>query len=567
MSIDPPGPSDARTPGRWAGPEATPPLPPAVRRYLAAEVGEARPWPAQSPVLSVVPSPTLDAGFLSEIRAIVGPEHVAVTAAERWHSARGASYSDYVRQRAGDISGLPQVVVAPADHAQAQGIVTACSQAGVAMVPAGGGTSVVGGLACPGAHISVSTHRMRSVLGIDAESGTVHVGAGITGPELEPLLASRSLTLGHLPQSWHRASIGGYLATRSAGQASTGYGRSDDMVESLRLASPVGTWDIGHAPSSAAGPDLLGVVVGSEGCLGLITEATLRVRRLPTHRRYEAWILPGFDAGIAALRNMAQSGCTADVMRLSDAQETATTLLMSGPRGVLGKALDVYLRRRGVEVQGAALAILGWEGVDRDLVNARRASGVRLLRDAGAVALGRRPGEAWQRHRFEGPHLRDALLDAGYLVETVETSTNWARLAELRAHMHEALRDSLHDSRHGPSQGTPQRASQESPGAGRHGPYVMTHVSHVYETGASLYTTVIAVADQQDPLGQWQRAKAAVTEAIMAHGGTLTHHHAVGRDHAAWLGREIGAPGLAVLHAAKAALDPRGVCNPGVLGL
>ncbi|MBU6313336.1 MAG: FAD-binding oxidoreductase, partial [Actinomycetales bacterium] len=381
-------------------------------------------------------------------------------------------------------------------------------------------------------------------LDLDTTSAIVTVEPGITGPRLEALLGARGFTLGHLPQSWQRATIGGYVATRSAGQASTGYGRSDDMVESLVVATPRGTLELGTGPSSAAGPDLRGLFVGSEGAFGVITRVGLRVRRLPTERIYEGVLLPDFAAGREAFREAAQSRTAADVMRLSDGDETRTTLLMSAPGGVAGAALDRYLRLRGVESTRASLAILGWEGIDRDAVRARRSATWRALKRHGAVSLGRRAGESWRRHRFEGPFLRDALMDAGYLVETVETATSWAQLPAL----HDAVDVSLAHALGPPP-----------------GPYVMSHISHVYETGASLYTTVIAVADQGDPVGQWSRAKRAVTDAICEHGGTITHHHAVGRDHAPWLIREIGPLGMDVLESVKSGIDPSSVMNPGVL--
>lgn len=539
--------SAGHIPGRWGGPGQAPELGPAIRDYLAAHVGAAAPWPAQPPDLAACAAPGLDDSLVAALIGIVGADGVIVSAEGRWRAAGGASYLDYVRQRAGDTSGLPDAVVSPVDHDQTQAVIDLCSAAGLPIVPAGGGTSVVGGLAASTPHIRLSTSRMRGVKDIDEISGLVTVEAGMTGPALEAILAARGLTLGHLPQSWQRASIGGYLATRSAGQASTGYGRSDDMVESVRIATPAGSWEIGHAPSSAAGPDLLQLVIGSEGSLGVITQAALRVRRLPTARRYEAWVFPGFSRAAEGFRDLAQSRISADVMRLSDEQETATTLLMSAPGGLLGKGLDAYLRRRGIEREAAALAILGWEAVDDSVLGARRRSAVEVLRRHGGVSLGQRPGRSWRRHRFEGPHLRDALLDAGYLVETVETATTWSNLASLRQAMHDAL-----------------EAALASPATR---PYVMTHVSHVYETGASLYTTVIAVADRTDPMGQWRRAKAAVSEAIVAGGGTITHHHAIGRDHAPWLTTEIGQQGVEVLRAVKATLDPNGVCNPSVLGL
>ena len=476
----------------------------------------------------------------------MGDDHVSDARFDRLMATGGAAFVDYARRRSGVVDDAPDLVVRPGSHEDVLRVLTVARTHRVAVVPVGGGTSVVGGLRTDIPRIALALDRLGRLLHLDEVSGIATVGPAVTGPVLEALLQARGFTLGHLPQSWERASIGGYAATRSAGQASTGYGRSDDMVESLLVATPEGTLTLGRAPSTAAGPDLLGMLLGSEGAFGVITRVALRVRRLPEHRVYDALVLPGFAAGVDAFRDAAQARATADVMRLSDEAETATTLLMSGPSGLAGAAVERYLRARGVDLSGASLAILGWEGTDRDLVRARRSATLRALRRHGAVSLGHGPGESWRRHRFDGPHLRDALMDAGYLVETLETATHWSGYLGLHSDVTTALQDSL-----GP----------------RPGPYVMSHLSHAYETGASLYTTVIAVADREDPIAQWQRAKSATSDTIMSSGATITHHHAVGRDHAAWLPQEVGPVGMAMLKATKSAVDPDGLLNPGVLGL
>ena len=482
--------------------------------------------------------------MVDALRAAVGDDHVSDARADRLAATGGAAFIDYARRRAGAVDDVPDLVVRPGSHDEVMRVLAIAGEHRVAVVPVGGGTSVVGGLRTDEPRIALALDRLGRLLHLDEVSGIATVGPAVTGPVLEALLQARGYTLGHLPQSWERATIGGYVATRSAGQASTGYGRSDDMVESLVVATPEGTIELGRGPSTAAGPDLLGLMVGSEGAFGVITRVGLRVRRLPEHRVYDALVFPGFAEGVDGFRDAAQSRATADVMRLSDEAETATTLLMSGPSGITGAALERYLRARGVDLSSASLAIVGWEGTDRDLVRARRAATWRALRRHGAVSLGHGPGESWRRHRFDGPHLRDALMDQGYLVETLETATHWSGYLGLHGDVTDALRDSL-----GP----------------RPGPYVMSHLSHAYETGASLYTTVIAVADRQDPAAQWQRAKSATSNALMAAGATITHHHAVGRDHAAWLPQEVGPLGMAILRATKGTVDPEGLLNPGVL--
>lgn len=529
---------------RWGTPKEPVTLQPDMREFLREHVGIANPWLAQGPDQWVLSEGRVKADDLAALASVVGDDHVATDRASRLAHLGGASYTDYARRRSGDAADAPDAVVSPHTHEQVVDVLRLCSARGIAVVPLGGGTSVVGGLRAGRPHIALSLRRMISLVDLDTTSAIAHVEPGITGPRLEALLAARGFTLGHLPQSWQRASIGGYIATRSSGQASTGYGRSDDMVESLTVATPAGSIDLGRGPSSAAGPDLSELFVGSEGSLGVITRVGLRVRRLPEERIYEGVLLPDFAAGREAFREAAQSRATADVMRLSDADETRTTLLMSAPGGLMGAALARYLRVRGVDVDRASLAILGWEGVDRDTTRDRRSATWRVLKRHGAVSLGRRAGQSWRRHRFEGPLLRDTLMDAGYLVETVETATSWAGLPALHDAVVAALSRAL-----GP----------------RPGPYVMSHVSHVYETGASLYTTVIAVADQSDPVGQWARAKRAVTDAIAAEGATITHHHAVGRDHAPWLVGEIGPLGIDVLRSVKQQVDPEGVMNPGNL--
>jgi alkyldihydroxyacetonephosphate synthase len=533
--------------GRWAHPDEAPGLTPTVRSYLDANVGRATPWPMVEPCWSQIADIELPQNLLTVLSGIVGADHVSQKPSDRLRAGSGASYLDLIRLRSGDVSDVPAAVVAPRNHDETIAVIQACEMAGVAIVPTGGGTSVVGGLAARGLRIAILTYRMRDVINVDEQSHVVRVQAGITGPLLEPILAARGLTLGHLPQSWEQASIGGYVATRSAGQASSGYGRSDDMVEGVRLAAPIGEWRVGHTPASAAGPHLLELVIGSEGSLGVITEVDLRVRSLPRSRKYEAFMMPSFEAGLEMFRALAHAGISADVMRLSDAPETQTTMLMSAPDGVAGRALNGYLRGRGVDRQTRSLVILGWEGRDNQDVSRRRSAAKSFLRRWNAVSLPGKPGESWRRHRFSGPYLRDSLIDAGYLVETLETATRWSNVLELRSAIHEALTSSLTSS--------------------STTPYVMTHVSHVYETGASLYTTVITVADRNDPLGQWRQAKIEATNAIMAKGGTVTHHHAIGRDHAPWLLSEVGEPGITLLRSVKAVFDPRGICNPGVLGL
>ena len=273
--------------------------------------------------------------------------------------------------------------------------------------------------------VSLDLGRLDRVVGVDRTSLTATMEAGLRGPDAERGLGEEGLTLGHHPQSFEYSTMGGWVATRSAGQASTGYGRIDELVEGLRLVAPAGEMDTRALPASAAGPDLRELLVGSEGVLGVICEATLRVRPLPAERRYEGWSFRSFAEGCEAFRVMEQADASPDVARLSDENETRLGLALASPGGAAVALARRYLRARGHE--GGCVAIVGFEGTADD-VERRRQRSAALLRAGGGVALGRRPGDAWRRTRYQGPYLRDTLLDRGVMAETLETATTWSNL-------------------------------------------------------------------------------------------------------------------------------------------
>jgi alkyldihydroxyacetonephosphate synthase len=473
--------------------------------------------------------PALEAGVRARLAAIVGEDAVRDDRETRVLRCRGKSYLDLLAQRAGECEDAPDAVVAPASHDEVQAVLQACTEDAVAVVPFGGGTSVVGGLEPLrgrfGSLISLDLARMDGVLDVDERSLIAVVEPGLRLPEADRALAARGLTLGHVPQSYEWASLGGCVATRSAGQVSTGRGRIDSNLVAARCATPLGELATIDAPASAAGPALRQLVAGSEGTLGVITQVALRVHRLSEQQRFEGWLVPGFEPGCDALRALAQAGVAPDVARLSDEPETRYTLAFAGAHRIVAGAVG----RR-------CLLICGWEG-SYDSVTRRRREAARILRRVGGRYVTQRVGREWVASRFAGPHLRDGLMDRGVMVETLETATSWSNLAD------------LHDAVSGALEGT----------------LAGCHVSHLYPTGASLYFTVFARADDNDPAGQWRTLKDAATEAIVAAGGTITHHHAIGRDHARWLAAEDGPLGVEVLRAAKERCDPTGIMNPGKL--
>jgi alkyldihydroxyacetonephosphate synthase len=514
--------------GGWGEPR---PLPDRVRALLHEALGTTTPGPGVPAAGVDLPPSRLPAAARSALAAAAGGQLSEDRPARMLHTG-GKSTTDLLRRRAGDATAAPDAVVTPVTHDEVLAVLAAAHEHQIAVVPFGGGTSVCGGVeplrSGFGAVIALDLRRLDRLICVDEVSLTATLQAGLRGPEAEELLAGHGVTLGHLPQSFQHATIGGFAATRSAGQASAGYGRFDDMVLEVKAATPRGTLVAGgRAPASAAGPDLRQLLLGSEGVFGVITEVTVRVRRRPEATLDQAWALPDFAAGSAALRRLAQSdGPRPAVARLSDELETAVLALSAGETRA-----------------GGCLAITSCEGTAAGAAAASQAA-ARVLTAHGAAPLGGGPAAAWRESRFTAPYLRDALLAAGVLAETLETATSWANLPRLDAAVRSALTAALTPA--GPA------------------PLVMCHISHVYPSGASLYYTV-ACAQAPDPIARWATAKTAAGDAIAAAGGTITHHHAVGTDHRHWMNAEIGDLGAEVLRAVKATLDPAGVLNPGKL--
>jgi alkyldihydroxyacetonephosphate synthase len=513
-----------------------------MQALLRKELGETTPSSAAPISEARLPDSALPAGVATDLRHAVGDDHVRTDSESRARHAGGQAYAEIVRRRAGDAGAAPDAVVLPGTAAEVAEVLRVCSDNDVAVVPWGGGTSVVGGLeSLRGGHtavIALDLGRLDALLSVDDTSGTATFQPGIRTPAAEAALKEHGLTLGHVPQSYERASLGGYVVTRSAGQASTGYGRIDDLVVGLRMATPVGELVLPAMPGSAAGPDLRRLVLGSEGTLGVVTEVTLRVRRTPSVRHYEGWMAPSWEAGQEALRRIAQEGPHPDIARLSDPDETRVSMAMSGTSSGARAALGVYQRLR--RVSGGCLVITGYEGTRDDTAYRRRA--VRdILKDTGIAPLGTAAGEAWVHGRFTGPYLRDSLLDAGVLAETLETATTWHNLPVL----YDAVRRALHDS-----------LGQALVGC---------HISHLYPTGASLYFTALAAAQPGREAEQWAAAKRAANDAIVDAGGTVSHHHAVGTAHRDHVEAELSDVGLEALRAVKKRLDPQGILNPGKL--
>ena len=519
----------------WGDPEQAKPLSDGIRNLLtqALGVGDA-PLPELEPdEVKLRPSalPPADRDALADI---VGADNCGIDDSARLLRAGGKSTLDLLRRRDPGVQDAPDAVLLPGNEDEVAEILRLCGQRSIAVVPFGGGTSVVGGLdPLRGqfkAVISLDLRRLNELHSLDEVSGEAELGAGVTGPDAERLLGEHGFSLGHFPQSFQFATIGGFAATRSSGQDSAGYGRFNDMVRGLRAITPAGVLDLGRAPESAAGPDLRQLLIGSEGVFGVITRVRVKVHPAPAATRYEAWSFPDFATGAAGLRAVAQTGTGPTVLRLSDEAETGVNLATTESIGENS-------------VTGGCLAITVFEGSEEH-VESRHAETRALLQAKGGTSLGEAPARAWEHGRFNAPYLRDSLLSAGALCETLETATNWSNIPALKSAVTEALTTALAET------GTPA--------------LVLCHISHVYPTGASLYFTVVA-GQRGNPIEQWRKAKIAASDAMVRTGATITHHHAVGADHRPWMRDEVGDVGVQVLQAVKATLDPAGILNPGKL--
>ncbi|MBC7251414.1 MAG: FAD-binding oxidoreductase [Anaerolineae bacterium] len=502
--------------------------------------------------------PRLNPRQFSALHKLLSENAVRTDQRARIEHAYGKAYRDLVRLRAGHVPYPPDVVVYPDDEAQIASLLAWAADNDVAVIPFGGGSSVLGGVEPPADDrliITLDLARLDRVLSVDTTSRTARIQAGATGPELEAQLNAQGFTLGHFPQSFEFSTLGGWIATRSAGQNSIGYGKIEHMTQAVRVITPIGILETKDTPATAAGPSLLQLLLGSEGTYGVITEATMRIHPLPQAQDYRGILFHSLEDSVAAFRDLMQHRqLHPAIIRLSDAPETAAYAVMGhehhGLRRLADTLLERYLKMRGYDLTtGSTLMLLGFEG-DTPWVARQWNVALEICADYGGLSLGQTVGRSWRRERYAQPYLRDTLLGHGIMVDTLETATTWSNLLNLYTAMVQAMKKSITENGGGPG-------------------YVMTHVSHAYAQGASLYSTFLGrqVADP-DPLAkqaQWQAVKRATTDAILAAGGTLTHHHGIGRDHAPWLEEEIGPGGMQVLRALKSTLDPAGIMNPGIL--
>lgn len=523
----------------WGDDSVLYPLPEAALLRLAEWVGETMP-PNDATLGDVI-------RMLPESR--LQPHGLITTDPEtRVRHARGQSLPDWVAMRSGRIEAFPDGVAFPESEEDIQALLGFAAQVGAHLIPYGGGTSVVGHinpLPDSPATLTVSLARMNRLIAFDKISRLATFGAGASGPIIEAALRAQGYTLGHFPQSFELSTLGGWIATRSSGQQSLWYGRPKSFFIGGRMIAPAGELDLTIFPASAAGPDLRHLALGSEGRLGIITEATVRVRPLPEYENFHAVFFHSWEGGVTAVREMAQARLPLSMLRLSDPTETETTLVLAGHERLVG-ALHGGLKALGYEHPGKTMLFFAATGDEATVQHGKRGA-LRIARQHGGLHIGAYMGEQWRRNRFRSPYLRNTLWEHGYAIDTLETAFPWSNVMEAVEKIQAALAQ-----------------AQEEAGERAH---VMVHLSHVYETGVSLYVTLIfrVLPDADQTLGVWRKLKDAASRAIVEEGGTISHQHGIGIDHRPYLASEKGTLGMSLLADAARRCDPDGILNPGKL--
>lgn len=510
-----------------------------ARAMMAARLGPGRP----------APDATRDA-LLAKIPASRLPAHplIQTDASTRLSMALGESFADWIRKRFGALPPVPDGVAFVESADQVRDLLDLAQANHWMVIPFAGGTSVAGHLDCPISErpiLSINLTRLNRLLHLDPASQLATFEAGTTGPMVEAQLRAHGYTLGHFPQSFEYSTVGGWVVTRSSGQQSLRYGRIEQLFAGGRMETPVGTLTLPTLPASSAGPDLRELVMGSEGRFGILTEATVRVTPLPQHESFHAIFLPNWDAAEAAVRTLVQRKLPLSMMRLSNGIETETNLTLAGHAKLISW-LERYLAWRGCG-NGKCMLMLG---VSADRRTARHAlkEARRTLGEHGAVYIGTAMGSKWSANRFKGPYLRNTLWDEGYSADTIESAVDWPNVKPLMLAMEQAARDvfALYGER----------------------VHAFTHLSHLYPQGSSIYSQFVwatAAGGFAPNFERWQKLKAAVAATIAAHGGTVSHQHGVGRDHATHLKDEKGPLGMATLAELCRHFDPNKIMNPGKL--
>jgi alkyldihydroxyacetonephosphate synthase len=498
-----------------------------------------------------LPEALADEPFLAKLRTGLAPCQITDDAKERVIHAYGKGFRDLFRLRHGIAAGAPDLIVYPESERDVCLTLRAAAERDVVLIPFGGGSNIAGCLERMDARrmcVSLDMRRMRRVVAVDKRALTAQIEAGVFGPDLEQQLGADGMTLGHFPDSFLHSTLGGWIATRSAGMQTDKYGKIEDMVIAVRMVTPEGVLQTRVVPKSSNGIDVNHLCIGSEGTLGIITEATMRVHAVPEWRQVRSYLFPEFEGGIDAMFQCVSQECTPAMVRLNDPDKTALSLAfrppVSGFGKIAGSLFKTYLRAKGVAQPRACLMLIALEGSPRG--GSRRFEQVETIyKKCGAIGLGAGAGRSFEATKYDFPHIRDFLLDRDVTTDVSETATVWSNIARLYQGTSAVLRAAISES-------------------GVH-PWTGCHISHTYPCGASLYFTFGFRQKPGREMEQYLRVKRGVQQSFIDHGATLSHHHAVGTEHLPWLAADISPVGVQAVAAIKHRLDPTNILNPGRL--
>jgi len=499
-----------------------------------------------------VPASLASRDLVASLQAVVGSDNVQETILDRVVHSYGKGLRDLVRIRRGDWGRLPDLVVYPGSEEEIAGIVKVALTHNVVVIPFGGGTNISGSLEAPRMEtrpvISVDMGRISRVIEIDEVSRIARVQAGALGPDIERHLNERGWTLGHFPDSFKHSTLGGWIATRSSGMQSDKYGDIADLTRAVRVVMPTGVLATRAVPAASTGPNVKEMILGSEGRLGIITEATVHVHRIPKRRQIYGYLFPDWSRSLRAMTEIAESDAAPSVTRVSDSYETrfsfATRKHETFTSRMKTRASKFYLEQiKRFDTSQMCLSFIGYEGGEKH-VNIQKILVDEIVARHGGICAGTGPGKLYDQKKFDTPYIRDFLLDRGALADVSETAAPWAQLENLY-------------------NGVMARARKAFGEVGVMG-YIMCHLAHSYHSGACLYFTfAFRPSDAERSLEQYDIVKRAIQQGFIDLGGTLSHHHAVGVEHSSWLSQDISPAGVTMIRSLLDGVDPQHNFNPG----
>ncbi|SDS68428.1 FAD-binding oxidoreductase [Microlunatus soli] len=520
---------------------------PFVKKAVGLDLTKNNPPKVQDFSQLTIPAAKVSDDLLTQLKGAVGSEYVTSDDEERVVHTYGKSLRDLLRVRASDLPRVPDVVVYPGEEDEVQAIVDLAVAADAVLIPFGGGSNISGSLEPPAAEtrtvISLDMGRLSKLIDIDEEAGLARIQAGAQGPDLEEQLNARGWTVGHFPDSFNHSTIGGWVATRSSGMQSDKYGDIADITRGVRVATPGGPLVLRPLPSTSTGPSVREMILGSEGRLGVITEVTAHVHRLPDERVILAYFFPTFDAGLEAMHDISLLDFRPSITRVSDAGETGFTMATAKKSSAGQAILFKVLQRRGWDLDKMCLSFIGYEGT-KSHVSRQQAEVKEIVKKHGGIGVGKGPGVLYDQKKFDTPYIRDFLLDWGGAADVSETAGPWSNLKDLYYNTIEAANDAYAELGVDPG-------------------WIMCHLSHSYHSGACLYFTFAFAYGDQDPIPMYDKVKGAIQQSFIDNGGTLSHHHAVGTEHSPWLAQDISPAGTKIMKGLFAAVDPGRNFNPG----